>query len=116
MSGVSMISYISPQDGPRKDLEDYFQEILDHPPFSHEENSLTERSYAETLRHLRPIVYEHLTYKDWRIDMPLVQRIINAQYLIAIGCTAPQKFLGEVEQKEGIRHSTWPTCSGSRRS
>jgi hypothetical protein len=72
-------------------------------PYSHQENSLIERSFGETLRHLRALVYERLTHKDWRRYVPLVQRIFNAQYLPAIGCTPTQMLFGNaIDTNQGI--------------
>jgi hypothetical protein len=72
-------------------------------PYSHEENSLIERSHGETLKHLRALVYERLTGKDWRRYLPIVQRVINAQYLPAIGCTATQMLFGNaIDTNQGL--------------
>jgi hypothetical protein len=72
-------------------------------PYSHEENSLVERSHGETLRHLRAVVFERLTNTKWRRYLPLVQRIINAQVLSAIGCTPTEMLFGKsIDTNRGI--------------
>ena len=72
-------------------------------PYSHEENSLVERSHGETLKHVRALVYDRLHHKDWRKLLPLVQRIINAQDLPAIGCTPTDMLFGKtIDTNQGI--------------
>ena len=64
-------------------------------PYSHQENSLVERSHHETLRHVRALVYDRVSHKPWRKLLPLVQRIVNAQDLPAIGCSPTQLIFGK---------------------
>jgi RNase H-like domain found in reverse transcriptase/Integrase zinc binding domain/Chromo (CHRromatin Organisation MOdifier) domain len=72
-------------------------------PYSHEENSLVERSHLETLRHVRALVYDHQENKHWRKFLPLVQRIVNAQDLPAIGCTPNDMLFGKaIDTNQGI--------------
>jgi hypothetical protein len=72
-------------------------------PYSHQENSLVERYHLETLKHLRALVYDRLTHKNWRILLPLVQRILNAQDLPAIGCSPNQLlFANAIDTNQGL--------------
>lgn len=72
-------------------------------PYSHQENSLVERSHLETLRHVRALVYDRLGNKQWRRLLPLVQRIVNAQDLPAIGCTPTDMLFGKaIDTNRGI--------------
>jgi len=48
-------------------------------PHSKEEMGMVERQNKEVLRHLRALIYERNSLRKWSsIDLPLVQRIINA--------------------------------------
>jgi hypothetical protein len=46
--------------------------------YSKEENAVVERANKEVNRHLRAMVYETKQKKNWKIFLPLVQRIMNA--------------------------------------
>jgi hypothetical protein len=102
--------YLISDNGPQftADIIDQFNEIVGTThipitPYSHQENSLVERYHAETLKHLRALVYDRLTHKNWRILLPLVQRILNAQDLPAIGCSPNQLlFANAVDTNQGI--------------
>jgi hypothetical protein len=63
-------------------------------PYSHEENSLVERSHSETLNHLRAIMYDRNLHNDWSSAVPLVQRIMNATYHSAIKATPASIIFG----------------------
>jgi hypothetical protein len=64
---------------------------------------LVERYYLETLNHLRALVYDRLSHKNWRVLLPLVQRILNAQDLPAIGCSPNQLLFGyAIDTNQGI--------------
>jgi transposase InsO family protein len=48
-------------------------------PYSKEENGIVERSNKEVIRHLKAIVYEKNIIQNWRMYLPLFQRILNAK-------------------------------------
>jgi hypothetical protein len=60
--------------------------------YSKEENGLVERANKEILRHLRAILYQRDIKKDWRICLPLIQRIMNATIHTSTG-TAPASII-----------------------
>ena len=45
--------------------------------YSHQENSIVERSHKETLRHLRALVYDARTHNNWSDFLGNVQHIMN---------------------------------------
>jgi len=68
-------------------FKDVFHQLLlklhiAHPttiPHSHEENAIVERANKEIMRHLRPMILETPTIRDyWSEALPLVQRIFNS--------------------------------------
>jgi hypothetical protein len=72
-------------------------------PYSHEENSLVERYHKETLRHLRALCWDKQTKDEFSIYTPLVQRIINASHMKAIGCSPTQMLFGDmIDTNRGI--------------
>jgi transposase InsO family protein len=78
-------------------------EMIAIAPYSHEENSLVERSHRETLRHLRALVYEQGTTVRLSTCLPLVQRIVNARPLKSIGCSPAELIFGKsLNLDEGI--------------
>jgi transposase InsO family protein len=60
--------------------------------YSKEENGIVERANKEVLRHLRTILYNRDLKKDWRLCIPLVQRIMNSIYHESIG-TSPASII-----------------------
>ena len=60
--------------------------------YSKEENELVERANKEVLRHLRAILFNRDIKSDWRLCLPLVQRIVNATYHESIG-TSPASII-----------------------
>ena len=48
--------------------------------YSKEENALVERANKEVNRHLRAFTFHTNTVKDWRLSLPMVQRIMNATF------------------------------------
>jgi hypothetical protein len=67
-------------------------------PYSHQENTLVERSHKETERHLRALVFDDKTHAKWSKHLGTVQRIMNASEHESIG-VAPSKLLfGEAIQ------------------
>jgi hypothetical protein len=63
-------------------------------PYSHEENSIVERANKEVLRHLLNLVYDNNTYHDWSMNLPLVQRIMNAEIHLSTGVSPAQIVFG----------------------
>ena len=47
--------------------------------YSHEENSIVERTNKEVNRHVRDIVFDTTLVEEWDETLPLVSRIINSQ-------------------------------------
>jgi hypothetical protein len=62
--------------------------------YSHEENGLVERANKEVLRHLRALIVDKKTLSDWSIDLPIVQRILNASINESIGTSAASILFG----------------------
>jgi transposase InsO family protein len=60
--------------------------------YSHEENSIVERSNKETMRHLRSILFERTLAARWSEALPLVQRLHNSKIHGSTGVT-PTKIL-----------------------
>ena len=54
-------------------------------PYSSEENSIVERSNKEVIRHLRAMLFDRNTIKEWRRYLPFAQRICNAEVISSIG-------------------------------
>ena len=48
--------------------------------YSKEENALVERANKEVNRHLRAFTFDSSTVDNWRISLPMVQRIMNATF------------------------------------
>jgi len=61
-------------------------------PYSHEENSIVERSNKEIIRHLRGILFDKNVVSMWSDLLPLVQRIMNATVHSSIG-TSPARLV-----------------------
>lgn len=52
---------------------------------------------------MRALVFARLKTRDWRKFLPLAQRILNAQYLKAIGCTPTQMLFGNaIDTNQGF--------------
>ena len=60
--------------------------------YSHEENSIVERSHRETLRHLRALVYDAKTHDTWSQYLGNVQHIMNNTVHESIG-VAPARLV-----------------------
>jgi Integrase core domain/Chromo (CHRromatin Organisation MOdifier) domain len=56
-------------------------------PYSHEENGVVERSIKEFLHHMRNFLFKGQLVGDWRISVPIIQRIMNAAYHSRLGCS-----------------------------
>jgi hypothetical protein len=63
-------------------------------PYSHEENSLVERANKEVVRHLMNLVFDTNTYHDWSLNLPLIQRIMNAEIHLSTGVSPAQIMFG----------------------
>jgi hypothetical protein len=48
--------------------------------YSKEENTLVERANKEVNRHLRAFTFDSNTVDNWRLSLPMVQRIMNATF------------------------------------
>ena len=48
--------------------------------YSKEENALVERANKEVNRHLRAFTFHSNTLENWRLSLPMVQRIMNATF------------------------------------
>ena len=53
--------------------------------YSHEENSIAERTNKEIMRHLRDIIYDTRIFANWYKYLPFVQRIQNSEIHISTG-------------------------------
>jgi hypothetical protein len=68
-------------------------------PYSHEENSIIERSNKEVMRHLRGLIFDRRMHNTWSMRFcPLVERIHNAQVHSAIGVSPAQLLFGNMIQ------------------
>ena len=64
--------------------------------YSKEENGMVERTNKEVMRHLRSIIFHKKVKAKWsRQDLPLVQRILNAQVKERIGFSPAQLVFGD---------------------
>ena len=70
--------------------------------YSKEENGIVERANKEVLRHLGTILYNRDLYKDWRLCIPLVQRIMNSTYHESIGTSPASIITPYVDLDRGI--------------
>jgi hypothetical protein len=72
-------------------------------PDSHQENSLEERNHKEFMRHLRALIFETEGMTRWSLLAPLAQRIVNAQFRSAIGCSPTTMLFGAtVDTERGL--------------
>lgn len=62
--------------------------------YSKEENALVERANKEVMRHLRHIFMAQIVQQDYKLCIPLVQRIINASVHESIGVSPAQLLFG----------------------
>jgi len=70
--------------------------------YSKEENGIVERANKEVLRHLRTILYNRDLWKEWRLCIPLVQRIMNSTYHESIGTSPASIITPYVDLDRGI--------------
>jgi hypothetical protein len=92
-----------------------------------QKNGIQERRNKEVNRHLRAIFYHNDVKGSWSDAIPLVQRIMNAQYVESLGTTPASIIFGDVvkldngltlqidadtassEEKKVIKMSDWTT-------
>ena len=70
--------------------------------YSKQENGLVERANKEVLRHLRAILFNRDIKSDWRLCLPLVQRIMNATYHESVGTSPASIITPYVDLDRGI--------------
>ena len=71
--------------------------------YSKEENAIVERSNKEVMRHLRAIIFDKNIISDWKHDLPLVHRIMNASKVVSTGASPADLILGrEINLDRGI--------------
>jgi hypothetical protein len=62
--------------------------------YSKEENSLVERSNKEVNRHLQALTFDKNTIDEYKLCVPIVQRIINSSYNSRTGISPAQLLFG----------------------
>jgi hypothetical protein len=81
-------------------------------PYSHEQNSIIERTNKEIVRHIRALIFDLRQHNHWAMRFcPLVERIHNAQIHSSIGVSPAQLLFGNTIQLD--RHliqseRSWP--------
>jgi hypothetical protein len=71
--------------------------------YNKQHNGIVERVNKEILRHLRVLLMHKDTVAEWRISLPLVQRIINGSIHSSIGVSPAQLLFGKfVDLSQGI--------------
>jgi hypothetical protein len=71
--------------------------------YSHEENSIVERTNKEVNRHIRDIVFDSSLVEEWDETLPLVSRITNSQIHRDTGLSASDiVFAGQVNLMSGL--------------
>ena len=63
--------------------------------YSKEENAIVERANKEVMRHLRALLYELNSHKNWPRYLPLVQRIMNSSVHSSIGVSPADLVYGQ---------------------
>jgi hypothetical protein len=85
--------------------------------YSHEENAIVERSNKEVMRHLRAIIFDDRVFNKWSTDqLPLVQRILNAEENINLGVSPAEILFGGVVNLNRQLLSTPSSFKGSHSS
>ena len=62
--------------------------------YSHEENTIVERSNLEVIRYLRALVFDSNSTERWSMLLPFAQRICNAEIISSIGVAPAQIIFG----------------------
>jgi len=83
-------------------------------PYHPQANGIVERQNAEVMKHLRAMVLEGTSVKQWSLVLPLVQRILNATHNSSIGTYPAQLLFGDALPIQGpllctATESTLPT-------
>lgn len=95
-----------------------FKEALEHlgiddrkiHPFSHQENSIVERTNKEVERHLRNIMFHVKVHSRWDEFCPIVGRIKNNEICISTGVTPVELVFGRsVNLDRGILYPNYQT-------
>jgi hypothetical protein len=64
-------------------------------PYSKEENAIAERAIGEVMRHLQALFWDKRTHTQWSFEqLPLVQRIFNAQVHSSTGVSPAELLYG----------------------
>jgi len=63
-------------------------------PYRPQSNGMVERANKEVVAHLKALVYELRDVDNWDVYVPLVQRIVNATFHTAIGCSPARLLYG----------------------
>ena len=83
--------------------------------YSKEENSLVERANKEVNRHLRAFTFDSNTVDDWRLSLPMVQRIMNSSMTIRTKLSASQILFGDaLDLNRGIFISPSEVIEGTQ--
>jgi hypothetical protein len=70
---------------------------------AHQVNSLEERNHTESRRHLRRFLCAAESRMHWSVIAPSAQRIVNAQFSPAIGCSPTTRLhRAAVETETGL--------------
>lgn len=78
--------------------------------YSKEENAIVERSNKEVMRHMRAIIFHTNIISDWWLNLPIIQRIMNASENESIGVSPAQIIFGNAIQLD--RGIFLPSVSG----
>jgi hypothetical protein len=62
--------------------------------YSKEENAIVERANKEVNRHLRALTFDTITVDDYRLCVPIVQRILNSSYNERTGISPAELLFG----------------------
>jgi hypothetical protein len=63
--------------------------------YSKEENAIVERANKEVNRHLRALTFDRNTIDDYRLCVPIVQRILNSSYNERTGISPAELLFGD---------------------
>jgi hypothetical protein len=66
-------------------IEEFLHHMVENPK---EENSIVERTNKKVNRHLRALTFDKNTVDDYRLCVPIVQRILNSSYNERTGISA----------------------------
>ena len=101
-----------------------YQEVLAHlgiddrriHPYSHEENSIVERTNKEVERHLRDIMFHEKVLAKWDEFCPVVERIKNNEVVVSTGISPNELVFGKnVNLDRGVLFPNYETTSNPQR-